>query len=498
MLGPAAHIVAFAAVQRWTTEALVSLGGGLPASRRAVRRPVVTTVGDDTAGDAGSQPKTRRRRSVEAPTTTSSAGDVIALDTALLETLTADPRGEFADLKSLFADDREGGSLVDLLVRSSQDDDDAAFDFVTAPGVSTEEVPSSSSAALTTTVSSPVHSDDEEQPSLLGWRLAILGITVCWSTNFALVKYAVEAMPVHAATTGPLFVAARFAVAAIAVAPWLFEASSLEVLWKGARVGAWCALGYAAQALALDTFDAAASVTAFECSLQTLVVAGWTAHASRSAVPGKTRVAIALAVAGVAALCLAGASESSASPGAISHHSSLVGSLVALGQAVGFGASYVELEEASEQFGPDQAKPLAAVQCLVVAVAAIGLAGLSTVSDAGGDIVASVSAFAGDLVTSPEALASLAWMALVSTAFTIWLQTIAFAKVSATDASIILVTEPLWAALCAHALLGEVFGPAQLAGGSAVLAAIAVNDGLVDLPPMFGGGGDDDQNDAPL
>ena len=53
--------------------------------------------------------------------------------------------------------------------------------------------------------------------------------------------------------------------------------------------------------------------------------------------------------------------------------------------------------------------------------------------------------------------ASVAWTGVISTSFTIWLCTEAFKHLPSVDASLILTSEPLWAALVAAALLGERF-----------------------------------------
>ena len=71
------------------------------------------------------------------------------------------------------------------------------------------------------------------------------------------------------------------------------------------------------------------------------------------------------------------------------------------------------------------------------------------------------------LSDQPQTLAVLAWTALASTALTILLQTYALARVSAATASLVVSSEPLWAALLAAVLLGEPnYGAADVAGGA--------------------------------
>ena len=75
--------------------------------------------------------------------------------------------------------------------------------------------------------------------------------------------------------------------------------------------------------------------------------------------------------------------------------------------------------------------------------------------------------------------AALAYSGAITTALTIWLQMLVFAKLPAVDASVLLTTEPLWAAVAAVALLGDRLGASDYAGGLLILLALAVNQGLL-------------------
>jgi drug/metabolite transporter (DMT)-like permease len=70
---------------------------------------------------------------------------------------------------------------------------------------------------------------------------------------------------------------------------------------------------------------------------------------------------------------------------------------------------------------------------------------------------------------------------LVTTAFALWVESVAFAKVPATDASIILTTEPLIAAGLGAAALGETFGVSDYVGASLIVGACAIAV-LLDVP----------------
>ena len=296
--------------------------------------------------------------------------------------------------------------------------------------------------------------------SLWTWRAVMLGITVCWGSNFAVIRYAMDALG-GGADDSALFVAARFGVAALALAPFM-RGMSAPAARAGANVGLWVALGYAAQAAALE-MGTTANKAAFICSLQAVFVA-LLGSLKPGGAPVATRTwgAVALAVAGVGCLEL---------PSALADGGPAIGlgDIVALGQPLGFGISYLLLEAAMEEH-PEDGLSLSAVQCAVVGTAAIGAAGL--VGGGGGgeggvggmhfsapwelpwghllpSLVASVdmdSAAASVAAAAPAAWAvpaCVAFTGLVSTALTVWLCALTFKRLPAVDASLILTTEPL-------------------------------------------------------
>jgi len=86
---------------------------------------------------------------------------------------------------------------------------------------------------------------------------------------------------------------------------------------------------------------------------------------------------------------------------------------------------------------------------------------------------------------------SVLYTGLISTALTIWLQALVFAKLPAIDASLIITTEPLWAALCAVLLLGDTLTSANYVGGALILSALAVQNGLLELAQGAQGEGEE-------
>jgi hypothetical protein len=59
------------------------------------------------------------------------------------------------------------------------------------------------------------------------------------------------------------------------------------------------------------------------------------------------------------------------------------------------------------------------------------------------------------------------------------IQAIVFSKLPAVDASLLISTEPLWAAAVAVVLLGDQLGSANYLGGALIISALLVNQGVV-------------------
>jgi len=114
--------------------------------------------------------------------------------------------------------------------------------------------------------------------------------------------------------------------------------------------------------------------------------------------------------------------------------------------------------------------------------------GVAAASDGGGsvDAVAAMSGASSGWDGAERLRASgwsvtgaLLYSGVITTALTIWLQMLVFAKLPAVDASVLLTTEPLWAAIAAVVLLGDRLAPTDYAGGLLILLALAINQGLL-------------------
>jgi drug/metabolite transporter (DMT)-like permease len=334
--------------------------------------------------------------------------------------------------------------------------------------------------------------DPVEDASLWSWRILLLAITALWGANFAIVKQAADVLGSGEAIT--LFTAARFVIGAALLSPALVKTSSIHVAKAGAAIGALTTVGYAAQVAAVS-MGTQAGTAAFICSLNAVVVAVMIGQKTGCVSP-RTWWAIGLSVLGVACLEL---------PSVLAGGAGFcLGDVVAFGQPLGFGASYVLLEQALADH-PEDELPIAALQVLVTCLAALVAASVAY----GAPLwelpwssllpIAAVSpAYAVDgveaLATAAESTSAgldwtvtgpLIYSGAITSALTIWLQMLVFAKLPAVDASVLMTTEPLWAALTAVWLLSDVIGANDYAGGSLILVALMINQGLIfNGPPL--------------
>ena len=262
---------------------------------------------------------------------------------------------------------------------------------------------------------------DAAESDKLEGSILMLAVAVLWGSNFPAVKAIMEGGLSPAAAA-----ALRFSFAAIALSPLLRKGPlPRELVLGGFECGCWIALGYIAQALALQ--DAPASIVAFLASLQVVFVPLVLTAFGQPATQ-RLLVAALLCVSGVGFLEL-GASSADAMGGG---GASLQAQFLALLQPVGFGTSYLRIEALMRRF-PDCSLQLSALQ--LISNAAVSIAWL-----AGGTVLAGATVDLGAL-SDPAVLGGLLWTALVSTALTVLLQTRALSKLPATDSSVIVATE---------------------------------------------------------
>mmetsp|Transcript_43398 Transcript_43398/g.141339 ORF Transcript_43398/g.141339 Transcript_43398/m.141339 type:complete len:451 (+) Transcript_43398:42-1394(+) len=322
-------------------------------------------------------------------------------------------------------------------------------------------------------------------------RGLLLFSSVLYGTNFPLGRIMNEALPPSAATS------ARLLLAAAALSPFLPRLAP-ELRLQAMRCGCFTALGYVTQSAAL--VDTPAATVAFLGALTVVVC-----PALAAAVDGRRLglreapqvwLSAGLALAGVGVLELADGLGAAG-----------WGDLWSVLQAVGFGTSFFLTERLMAR-EPGMALPITAAQCAVSAA----FAGLWAVADGSGLIGGGGLGFGGGegawlfdetkrasyalpgLLASeqfrPVALA-VAWTGLVTTAGNRIGETVALGRVASAEASVLLATEPLWAALFASLLLGESVSGWDAAGGALLVSACLANAASPEALRAFlpGGGG---------
>lgn len=311
----------------------------------------------------------------------------------------------------------------------------------------------------------------------LAWRSVIMVLCALWASNFAAAKLVMAEPGVDSS----LYAVSRFSVAALALLPGaVTTARKVELDWETIKAsticGAWVAFGYLGQTLGLMTTTASKSCVI--CSLHCVFVATiaeiWRVQRSttETSFDPKRLIPAILAVLGVGIIELQGAGGAPT-----------IGDALSFAQPIGFGMGYLQLEEIMSK-KPEAALPVSFLKLAVVAIASLGMFELSPLLHSGlagvGDIALRIPDF-GAIFTSETARYGILYTGLITTALALFVESKAFAKVPATDASIILTTEPLIAALFGAIALGETFGASDYVGASMIVGA-CVAATLLDNP----------------
>jgi len=315
-------------------------------------------------------------------------------------------------------------------------------------------------------------------------RVLLLAAAALYGTNFTLVKILDQSMPVGAST------ALRFGIAGLITLPWFLpkfhfnqkqshknapekelsisidtvngfylddEALKrfMDVSLAGLEIGFWVSIGYIAQALGLETVDA--SKSAFICSLAVVFVPILDSLTGK--IPSsKNMIGAALAVAGVGVLEFGGSSSVPSSASIVSN-----GDLLSLIQPVAFGMGFWRMESAMRRF-PTEATRLTAAQLLGVGTVSVICCALGV----GGNAPPSHDEIMGWLM-DPNILGALLWTGCITTALTIYMETIAMKTLSAAETTLIFSTEPIWASLFAAVMMGERFGLSAATGAALII-----------------------------
>jgi drug/metabolite transporter (DMT)-like permease len=315
---------------------------------------------------------------------------------------------------------------------------------------------------LSTTPATPAIEEDQ---NVWNARFLLLGAAALYGTNFSFIKLLGEVMPVGAMGT------MRFGLAALATLPWLVAkprensdmTTTLAASLAGFEVGLWNSVGYVAQAVGLETTSA--SKSAFLCSLAVVIVPLIDRCVGKKLTP-KQIVGAAMAVVGVAFLELGG--------GPIEALSS--GDIASLVQPLAFGAGFWKMEQTMRAHPEEASRSTAAQLLAVFCTSAVYLVAGGNVPD-----MTQVTTW----LTDPMVLGAIVWTGAITTALTVYMETLALKTLSAADTTLIFSTEPLWGAAFASVVMGEQFGGPAMAGGAFILAGCLVSnlglDGIYNM-----------------
>jgi drug/metabolite transporter (DMT)-like permease len=275
-------------------------------------------------------------------------------------------------------------------------------------------------------------------PSLAAGPFALAAVTAIWGYSFLLVKDAVSVYPVF------LFLAVRFTLAALLVAPFLLRRvlrAGRETILGGMAMGVALFTGYAFQTLGLLWTTAAHS--GFITGLFVVLTPLFSALLTRKFPRTDVVAAVSLATAGLAALSLQGTWSGTG-----------LGDLLSFCCAAVYAVHLLVTSHMARRYDTGA---LVLTQIATVA----GLAWLFSLPRL------------GRIWPVPkEAVVGIAVTAVFATALAYWVQTAFQARVSAVQTAIIFTMEPVFAGLFAVLLGGERLGARGLLGGGLIVAAM--------------------------
>ena len=324
------------------------------------------------------------------------------------------------------------------------------------------------------------------------WRGVIIVLCALWASNFAVAKMVMAEPGVDSS----LYALSRFGVAVTSLTPFairsLWKANSesdggepimdFETLKSAIVCGSWVAFGYLGQTVGLLTTTASKScvICSMHCVFVAVIAEIWrvqnvnsNASSVTNSVNGEANntqfdvlrlLPAAVAVIGVAIVELWGAGGSPT-----------IGDALSFAQPIGFGMGYLILENIMAR-KPEAALPVSTIKLAVVLLFSSIMFEASPLLHGGSlsDITLRVPDFS-PILHSQAAMLGILYTGLVTTALALWVESIAFAKVPATDASLILTTEPIFAAGCAAVTLGETFQTSDYVGASLIVGACALS-----------------------
>lgn len=301
-------------------------------------------------------------------------------------------------------------------------------------------------------------------PSELQALAALNGATLIWGSQHPVIKDVV-AVSSPSATN-----AARFAIAALCTVPWLpgapwrpssdANATLTASTWQaGAELGCWSFLGFALQAIGLQTTTAARSAFLLYLNVKLVPLLALLLYGRQS--PLRTWVSAAMALFGTTLLSFDGTPPNS-------------GDAWCVASALASACFILRLEEAATEGASASAEELnsATLVCSATLCTLWAVGELLFFSDSSAAAVDRAASLAGALGENAN---ELLYLAIVTTAGAQWLQTLGQSRVDARDAAVIYALDPCYAAGFSYLLLGETLGAQGLAGAVIVFAAVLVS-----------------------
>ncbi|KAL3783085.1 hypothetical protein ACHAWO_011014 [Cyclotella atomus] len=318
------------------------------------------------------------------------------------------------------------------------------------------------SFAKSSSSDSPPSITDRVLNSYLGPRLLLAFASILYGTNFPLGAIMNEALTPSAATSS------RMLLASLALSPFLFQLKP-QLAPTALLCGCFTTLGYISQSLSLvDTSPAKVAflgaATVLVCPLLEVLVNKKDLSIKNAP---QTWLAATLCLVGVGILELYDPTGQTAIRDVFSQIE--YGDLLAILQAVGFGTSFFITERMMTEV-PGQALPITAVQVSVSALLAMVWCVLDGWIGTDGTESHGLPMMFLDSNVRLAACAVL-WTGFMTTALNRFVETTALGKMKSAEASVILATEPLWAALFAAVWLKSDFGLNDYNGGALIVAA---------------------------
>ena len=268
------------------------------------------------------------------------------------------------------------------------------------------------------------------------WVLLLLLVTAIWGSTFALVKGTLASVGTFTLLSLRFLLAAAILAAYVLVARKPFGKRELA---GGAATGFLLFIGYAAQTFGLNYISATGS--AFITGLEVIFVPLFMALLLRRMPQRMVWISVAVAI---------------------------VGLYLLTGAAVGFGIGELATLVCAAGFGLE-------VLCIDRFVKGCSMPGLvlATVATAGVLSLAVMLSFEGLPASIPiPALASIAFLAIFATVLAQAGQMVAQTRLGPAQTGLLLLAEPLFAALFGFLLLGETLDMAQWLGAMLMLAGM--------------------------